>query len=842
MANALDFNDLLEPGGGLSIFQKILETPRGRLTGQVIGSYGVGELRATGGMGEVYLGRRIDGRFHRDVAIKVSGAGSLGDEMRQRFIIEQSLLAEFNHPNIAHLYDAGITEEGVPYIVMEFIDGEPIDLYCQSRGLKAQEIVAMMSRVCEAVAYSHARMVVHRDIKPSNILIDSAGHPKLVDFGIAKYLGSGFNETIGATPMTPRYASPEQLRGDTITISSDVYQIGLVMFELLCGSPFREGSSAGTSIRRALADKPGDFRPLHQRKLPRDLARIVEQALRNAPSDRYQSALALRDDLENFLNGRPVRAVGNDPLYRLKKFVARNLPLTSVATAAVILLSAATIWYVTSIARARDTAQQQALLAQHEAAAARKAESERAATVDLFRQVFTTFNADSRPLGEISAEELLTTGAQRALDDLPDNSVVQARALREFARIYAVLDKDSMALDLLDRIHVAGLSSEPLLLDDIDSALSTLHSRAGRYEKAVRINQQRWNRLASAEEAPPEQYDGRRLNVAVSLANDLRSLGRRNEAEGWLLRALEFDGALSASPREHVWALRSLAILRDEQRRYDLAAAAYGDAVSVAEERLGDDDAMTGAVYQSLGVHHEWQNQFAEARDYYVKALAVIRRVYGTSSRRYGDYLVGVANMEGRLGNPDRAAALMAESIGVLEEVQGSDSHLLAEPLSSLAAFRRETGDLQGARALYERAIEIVRDPAEQTGGPVILIKAYVGLAATERLASQLGRAEEVAESALAHALRYLPEDSVDLVRIYAELAIQAWLRDDSESAKASWDKLDDIAVTFPELGDLALRTALETYFRYLRESSRSDELDRIAGANPVYAKVIDSL
>lgn len=842
MRHRARLEDALVPGGGFNLYQRLVTTPRGRFAGRVIGRYRLEELRATGGMGEVYVARRIDGRFERQVAVKVSTANRLDGEMRQRFMLEQALLAEFNHPNVAHLYDAGITDEGAPYIVMELVEGEPIDEYCRARRLDPKGVTAMIREVCQAVAYSHARMIVHRDIKPSNILVPPSGRPKLVDFGIAKYLRSHPAETLGHTPLTPRYASPEQLRGDSITVASDVYQIGLVMFELLCGQPFRRDGGIHTSIRHAIEGAPGNFDPLVQSDTPKDLIRIIEQALRNDPVDRYQSVHALRDDLQNYLTGYPVTAAGNAPLYRLKKLIGRNLPLTAVTASATLLLCVSTIWYFSNVMHARNLAEEQAQWAQLEADAARRSERERAATVNLFREVFTSFKADSRPLSEITAEELLTAGAEETLSSLPDEPVVRARALREFARIYVVLDQDARALRMLERVDRSELDGQTLLLDDVDSVLATVHSRAGRYEQSAAIHEQRWQRLHAAANANPAAFDSRRLNVAVGIANDLRGAGRIDETEAWLLRALKLETALEENPREHVLSLRSLGILRDEQGRYDDAAAAYGRAVAVSERQLGEEHALTGAVYQAMGVHLEWQSRFLEARDYYEKALRVIGSIYGRSSRRYGDYLSGVATIEQRLGNSQRAVELLSEAIEILEAAQGARNHLLAQPLNKLATLYRDAGELPEARRLYQRAIDILLDLNEQTGHPHRLIDAYLGLASTERQAGNLDTARAAASEASALATLALPEGSTRFAAIHAELAIQAWQRGDRESAESLWQRLDDLAVRHLDKEDFVLRNALETYFRFLRDAQRPQELNRIVRHGPAYASLIQAM
>ncbi|MEO1085952.1 MAG: serine/threonine-protein kinase, partial [Acidobacteriota bacterium] len=332
-----------------------------------IGGYRVLERLGTGGMGTVYLAERRDADFERRVAIKVMRTGFDVPEARRRFVSERQILASFDHPRIARLYDGGTTEDGRPYLVMEHVDGRPIDRYCDEEGLGVRDRVRLMLDVCSAVRYAHSRLVVHRDLKPSNILVTREGGVKLLDFGIAKLLDpASFKVTVHATrdgraPMTPHYASPEQVRGEAITTAADVYSLGVVLYRLLAGRlPFRfenqrplailetlesqdptrpslaigeatgddaSGEASTESVDAAarpatdgaapdrpasgpgatrIAERMGaDVRDL-QRQLRGDLDKVVLTALHRDSNRRYATVEQLRDDLERHLEGRPV--------------------------------------------------------------------------------------------------------------------------------------------------------------------------------------------------------------------------------------------------------------------------------------------------------------------------------------------------------------------------------------------------------------------------------------------------------------------------------------------------------------------------------------------------------
>jgi tRNA A-37 threonylcarbamoyl transferase component Bud32/tetratricopeptide (TPR) repeat protein len=310
-----------------------------------------------GGMGVVYLGARDDDRFEKLVAIKVS-SGDLVDTIASgRFREEQRILASLDHPDIARLLDAGTSEAGVPYVVMEYVEGDPIDLYCTARQLSVRERLALFGRVCHAVQYSHERLVVHRDIKARNILVAPSGAPKLLDFGIAKLLDpGGFDVHVTRTAfraLTPESASPEQVRGDPVTVSTDVYSLGALLYRLLTGrSPYRGDMTTESGVARAICDEE-PLRPSatpdlpHRRELRGDLDLIVLKALRKDPARRYRSVEQLAQDVQRHLDRLPVLAAPDAWTYRTRKFLARHWLGVAAAAAVILALMAggATTWW-----------------------------------------------------------------------------------------------------------------------------------------------------------------------------------------------------------------------------------------------------------------------------------------------------------------------------------------------------------------------------------------------------------------------------------------------------------------------------------------------------------------
>ena len=276
----------LKTGQALNVLAQV-QPETGRLVGRVLGDYRLTALVARGGMSEVYRAERVDGTFEREVAIKISADAGLSDELRSRFVAEQAMLANLNHPNISQLFDAQVTSEGWPYIVMELIDGQSIDEYCRAENLTPREIAQLFVPVAQALAYAHGRLLVHRDIKPSNVLVDRDGRPKLLDFGIAKPIEGDAAALTRARPMTPRYASPEQLLEQPISIASDIYQLGLLLYDLLAGESARAAGTMAEAVQAAAENRSLRLPEDRRRELPADLVRIVEHALRGNPAERY---------------------------------------------------------------------------------------------------------------------------------------------------------------------------------------------------------------------------------------------------------------------------------------------------------------------------------------------------------------------------------------------------------------------------------------------------------------------------------------------------------------------------------------------------------------------------
>ena len=331
---------------------KLVTATLGSWSGTCVGAYTLDERIGCGGMGEVWLARRSDGRYEGRAAVKLLNAALLGRPAEQRFVREGSVLAKLGHPNIAQLIDAGVAPSGQPYLVLEYIEGERIDRYAEQRGLGVEARVRLFRDVLAAVAHAHSHLVVHRDLKPSNILVTPDGVVKLLDFGVAALLAPAVAElTRESDPaLTPGYAAPEQLLGRPVTTATDVHALGVVLFLLLTGKhPFNRGSESGrracTRDARATAGSAvhGRHRPARARALRGDLDNIVAKALRKDPDERYPTAAALAQDLERFLASEPVSARPDSFAYRAGRFIRRHRSGVAMSAITFLLLIGATV-------------------------------------------------------------------------------------------------------------------------------------------------------------------------------------------------------------------------------------------------------------------------------------------------------------------------------------------------------------------------------------------------------------------------------------------------------------------------------------------------------------------
>ncbi len=462
--------------------------------GARIGPYRLLRPIGEGGMGRVYLATRADELYRQEVAIKLMNpAAGQGSAMLLRFNSERQILANLNHPNIARLLDGGITADGLPYLVMEYVPGVPIDAYVRDYKLSVEDRLSLFGTLCAAVDYAHKNLVIHRDIKPGNILVTADGIPKLLDFGIAKLLDA---ESGASAPtrtvdrmLTPDYASPEQVRGETVTTSADVYALGVLLYELLVGErPFRLDSRSPLEAMQIVCERDPET-PSHAirahresaspdalRNVNSELDNIVLMAMRKEPARRYASVSALSQDVQAFLHGYPVHARTDSFGYRSRKFVRRHRVATAAAAVALVGLVAFSVGMgilARRAEKARAIAEQQRLTAQHEA--------------DFLASIFQAATPDEALGREITARDLLDQGTKRIDEELGTEPEVQSTMLDNVGYAYFRLGAYDEAQSLLERAYNLKKSSsttDRLGLATNAFNLATIYRMRGEFKRA----------------------------------------------------------------------------------------------------------------------------------------------------------------------------------------------------------------------------------------------------------------------------------------------------------------------------------------------------------------------
>lgn len=579
--------------------------------GDRIGHYQIIRVVGRGGMGIVYEAVRADDQYEKKVAIKLVAAGLLTQDLLPRFRAERQILANLDHPNVARLLDGGTTEVGLPYVVLEYVDGKPLDAYCDEHKLDTPQRLKLLVEIARAVQYAHQNLVVHRDLKPGNILITPQGVPKLLDFGIAKLLqleaGSPDQPlTVETTRMmTPEYASPEQLAGRPVSTTTDVYQLGVILYELLAGRrPFRAEDLPLGELERAICQQaPARL------AVDADLDRIAQKTLEKEPQHRYPSASELADDLERYLGGFPVRARPASWRYRSRKFIRRNR--TWVAAASVFLLVILGFGASMAVLARR---------ARTEAATAKQ-------VTDFMVGLFDASDPDHGGADKITARDLLDKGVGRIDSQLKENPAVQARLYDTIGSIYSNLGLFQQARDILAK----ALTLRNKLGIDDESAASTLSSLG---ELSFELGNFQDCEKYYREAARLHLAAGGPKNLALvadysALAGSLNALNRLAEAEEFGQRALDLSiqlhGRVNAETALAMNNLKSILLLRgDYVKAEKLARDAYEIRKQISPE--GRDLAMfEGNLAYVLGM----LGRFQEAETHARQAYALVLRAMG---------------------------------------------------------------------------------------------------------------------------------------------------------------------------------------------------------------------
>lgn len=732
-------DDRLEQGAG-AVAPSVWQDLQTAVAGLRIGPYLILSELGRGGMGAVYLAARHEEGFAQQVALKLIKRGMDTDGIVRRFLHERRILAGLAHSNIARLYDGGSTADGRPYFVMEYVAGEPITRFAAARSLSVEARLGLFLKVCSAVQYAHQRLIVHRDLKPANILVGTDGEPKLLDFGIAKLLDpagfSGLPELteVHQRPMTPDYASPEQLDGGAVTTATDVYGLGVLLYELLVGmSPAAAERRLGpgwaerppSQAARAL-DGGGEGKRL-SRRLRGDLDRIAATAREHASTSRYGTAAALAEDIERHLTHRPVAARRPTLAYRLGRAVRRH-KLASAFALFLVLFGATAAWQAYEINQQRQRAE---------------------ALSEFLKGLFRGADPEKTRGDTLTVRELLDQGARRLLDRPSGVPEWRADFLGTVGEVYANLGlygdaEKHLRSALALRSHQSGRAAERET-----AALLTLLGHVawqrGDGKKARQLYEQAiaTKRRLFGPRALPLAEDLNGLGLVTADAGDLPG------AAGWFAQATDIARQAGSKGREALadglnnqgWLARrqgdlAVAQARFEEslrlsrevlgeghpetvrvrsnlasvlfRRGDLEGAekAYREILAVRRHLLGPDHQDIARTLNSLGTVEEKRGQLAGAQASFREALAMCRRLDPPQERMAAASLDGLGAIARRQGDLAASEAAYTESCALFGRHLGDDPQGFANALQGRAVIQRDRGDLAGAVSGLRKGID----------------------------------------------------------------------------------------------------------------------------------------
>lgn len=644
--------------------------------GDAIGPYRVVRELGRGGMGTVWLAERGDGEFEQHVAVKLLKRGLDSDAILARFLEERRILARLQHPNIAHLLDGGVTEHGRPYFAMEWVEGEPITDWCDSRRLGVRERITVFCSVLEAVQHAHQRLIVHRDLKPTNVLITPSGDVKLLDFGIAKVLDSEEGRAESATltrlgwrMLTPDYAAPEQLRGDAVTTATDIYALGILLHELLTGqrpkfSVGRDGDAADEAPRvtprpsRQVSDEAAPQRGTSRERLRRtlrgDLDTVVRKALHSDPARRYRSADAFREDLQRYLDAQPVQARPDSAWYRGRKFVARH----RLGVAAAILLALSLAGGLLTTAWQARRAQSQTREAQHQA---QRAEAVKEFLVGLMQ----LSNPQSWRGEEVTAQTLLDTGASRVDEETAGDPELHAELLVVFGELYLSRGQLERAEELIRR------------------SLEERRELFGADHQAYADSLYMWAFLRYQQ----GDWEGSERAITRSVEIFRRKLG---------------DHPHTAT------ALGGLAVVRLASGDRDEAIRLRREALAMHRKTVGSMHKAVAHDLQELGTMLVAQGRYAEAEPILEEAMEIRRELHGERSAGYATALNGYARLLAARGDHRQAAVIYGETVDIYREA-GDEWYMLPTGLSNQGLSLCDLGQYEQAEPLLREALAIRR-------------------------------------------------------------------------------------------------------------------------------------
>ncbi len=684
--------------------------------GRRVGAWQVLRPLGAGGMGAVFLARRADAEYEAEAALKIVRPGVFSDEALRRFRAERQALAHLSHPGIARLLDGGTTDDGVPYLVMEKVDGRPIDVWASEKALADR--IRLFRGVCAAVQYAHANLIVHRDIKPGNILVTDGGETKLLDFGIAKFLGEEDTSLTraGERVLTPDYASPEQVRGETVTTASDVYALGVVLYRILTGRhPYAFGSGRAADVERVVCEVAPD-----PPRLGGDLDTILNKALAKEPERRYASVAELSEDLRRYLDSEPLRARPDTFVYRAGKFLRRHR--AGVAAAAVVLAALAV-----------------GLAATLASAASARREARKAEHINTFLQEILGAASPWRDGRLVTVKEVLDRSSGRIATELSAEPEVEAGVRRTIGETYSGLGLYAEAeTHLTKALERARRAYGPESTEAADclvaiAALRTDRGDAGSAEAPAREALAIRQRLFG-------DRDGRTAAAWNRLGNVLQARGDLPGAEAAQRRAVETYRRLGARGPGMAEALNDLGVSLGTRGDAKAAEALHREALSVVRQLYpGAHPDVAEALSTLASDVWDGRHDGPEAEALFRESLAMRRAIFGDAHPDVTWTLYNYAFMLMEQGEFERAEALAREALAGRGEVLPDEHPMVAATLQLMGRCRLGRDDPSAAEPYLRESLELRRRTLPAGHWLLASGESLLG----ESIARQRGRAAE---------------------------------------------------------------------------------------------------
>lgn len=756
--------------------------------GRRIGPYRIVRGIGTGGMGVVYLAERADGQFEQQVAIKVVRQRLLDPDVKARLRAERQILANLDHPNIARLFDGGTLDDGTPYLVMEYIDGVPIDEYCDRHRLDIESRLELFDRICAAIHHAHQNLVVHRDIKASNILVTSDGVPKLLDFGIARLLDAGDAAAtagltrVGAVILTPESAAPEQVSGGSITTATDVYALGVLLYRLLTGTaPYElsmsrpadipriileseppppsvrvrrpEGTGgSGTLALERTAERRGTTVDRLSRRLRGDLDNIVQMALRKEPERRYRTVNAFSEDLRRHLSFHPVVARPDTWRYRTSTFLRRHTAIAAMsASIAALLVTFAVAVTIQNyrIAEERDKALQ---------------------ISTFLEEIFMEPDPGNARGASITAREILEKGAARIATQLDGRPAIQAALMSTIGRVYYDLGEYDSAVETLEeslRIQQQTLGNNDADVAADKTSLAAALTLKAEYDRAVALFEESLSerrrlhgtgspevaetlyfaaeayyssgRSARSEEAARHSidiYSALEGDYSAEIARDESLLARilqdrheLDEAESLLRSAIDrVRGSRGEDHPEMTYYMQNLAVVLQAKGDLDGAERLYAETIELTRRVLGDNHSHLANTFAMIGQLHRQRRDYEKAEEAFREALRVDRVAFRPDHPHVAYDMVSLGMLLHDMGNLGEAESQLRQALEIYDKSLSPNHQYTASALTQLGYVLTDAGKADAAEPLLERAIEIRRrdyDPEHPLLAATLSIAGY---------------------------------------------------------------------------------------------------------------------